>query len=331
MSEAAKDRLIRLGMTLASDTFINNYDRYPLIWDNDGNPENILVRVNARPESLDCLKTTKDLKNPENLEIDFGTFVALDNNPNLLDKSNRMAAPNIEAYHKRLDKFLTELLQELEMIFKEGKSCETNEPNEKFSYIKGRKETISALKGISTLIYNYTLYRLTPEDETYFLLGLIKGYSNIVRMGKKRIDILHESLSLPEKDDWCATWKMSYEKVNLGFLEDTLEVIQKRVDQFEEQISWADENILQKKYNIDFESEISSVLEDMKYLRQDKFNTDDIKVGEYFGREIELFREKQREEDRKRNEELKIKIKQKIREHNTQKVEKIKNMLERKF
>ena len=44
-----------------------------------------------------------------------------------------------------------------------------------------------------------------------------------------------------------------------------------------------------------FESEFNAVLEDMKYLKQDKFNGDEIKVGEHFGREIEIFREKQRE------------------------------------
>ena len=39
-----RKRLIHLGMIFAFDVFINNYDRFPFIWDNDGNPDNIMVR-----------------------------------------------------------------------------------------------------------------------------------------------------------------------------------------------------------------------------------------------------------------------------------------------
>ena len=38
--------LIEIGRIVAADTLVNMLDRYPLIWDNDGNTENLLFSCN---------------------------------------------------------------------------------------------------------------------------------------------------------------------------------------------------------------------------------------------------------------------------------------------
>jgi len=48
--DASKERLHRLGITLAFDVFINNGDRYPLpMWRNEGNVENLLLGFEVTP------------------------------------------------------------------------------------------------------------------------------------------------------------------------------------------------------------------------------------------------------------------------------------------
>ena len=45
ISPESRDRLIRLGMIFSLDALLNNGERYPFIWDGDGNPDNILVKM----------------------------------------------------------------------------------------------------------------------------------------------------------------------------------------------------------------------------------------------------------------------------------------------
>jgi hypothetical protein len=66
-SENGKERLIKLGITLAYDIFINNCDRYPLpIWGNYGNPENLLLRYKVNPDMK-----SSDMCNPNNLDLEM--------------------------------------------------------------------------------------------------------------------------------------------------------------------------------------------------------------------------------------------------------------------
>jgi len=79
----SRDRLIRLGMIFSFDAFINNYDRYPFLWDNDGNPDNLILRLN-----VNYTTKTNDLRDPNSLEIEFERFYALDHRITLIDIRN---------------------------------------------------------------------------------------------------------------------------------------------------------------------------------------------------------------------------------------------------
>jgi hypothetical protein len=59
-----RDRLIRLGIILAADVFINNIDRYPLLWNNNGNSDNLVVKFDT-----DYNTTTEELLDRANLQL----------------------------------------------------------------------------------------------------------------------------------------------------------------------------------------------------------------------------------------------------------------------
>lgn len=73
MNPNSRDRLIRLGILLSFDMFVNNYDRVPFLWNNEGNPSNLLLQVQTN-----FLSKGKDMVDRDNLTFDFLDFVAVD-------------------------------------------------------------------------------------------------------------------------------------------------------------------------------------------------------------------------------------------------------------
>lgn len=45
LTSEGRDRLIRLGFIFVFDIFVNNSDRFPFAWDNDGNPETMIIKA----------------------------------------------------------------------------------------------------------------------------------------------------------------------------------------------------------------------------------------------------------------------------------------------
>lgn len=93
------------------DTFLNNYDRYPLIWDNEGNANNIIF-------SLQTNYTTKteEVKNPHNLDLKFLEIYAIDHRMITFDIKSEIARKNIEKYYSRLQDFLNSVFMDLKKI-----------------------------------------------------------------------------------------------------------------------------------------------------------------------------------------------------------------------
>lgn len=98
-------------MIFAFDAFINNYDRYPFLWNNDGNAENIVLRMNVTYTTK-----TSDLRDPNSLEIEFDRFYALDHRTTLIDVRNQYALQNLSKYYTKMENFLNELFMELKKV-----------------------------------------------------------------------------------------------------------------------------------------------------------------------------------------------------------------------
>lgn len=233
---SSRDRLIRIGMIVATDTFINNCDRYPLIWrglngeENEGNPHNLLVKVKT-----DFLSNYQEMIDSLNMNYAFSLPFAIDNRPNLLRKSDKLTVPNLIKYHKELEKFLKELFEELKQV-KEAKIDPIIDTDTQFRSI-GK---------ISNFIFKFTGYRFKAMSELQIMLGMVLQYVNIVDMGFFRIQTLYRELYSYHDNDWRDIWKNSFEKINLEFLEDSIGIIRKYLVTFDEIVLWVKSITLQQ-------------------------------------------------------------------------------------
>jgi len=57
-----KENLLEIGKILSFDILINNWDRLPCIWENNGNPKNVIFNTNGRPFAIDSTITSIDPK-----------------------------------------------------------------------------------------------------------------------------------------------------------------------------------------------------------------------------------------------------------------------------
>ena len=89
----ASSRLMNLGKTIAGDILINNSDRFPLIWDNDGNYSNILFEVKTDEKIDDEL-----ILNPDYTDFNFNDAVAIDTVAHTINEFDRIAMKNMETY-----------------------------------------------------------------------------------------------------------------------------------------------------------------------------------------------------------------------------------------
>ena len=233
---SSRDRLIRIGMIIATDTFINNCDRYPLIWRgvngevNEGNSDNLLIKVET-----DFISNPQEMKNPENMNFAFSLPFAIDNRPNLLRKNDKLTVPNLIKYHKEFDKMLKELFEELKGV-KEAKIDPIVDTDLHFH----------SIEKISNFIFLHSHYRLKAMSELQIMLGMVLQYINIVEMSSKRIQYIYGNIFPLHDDDWKEIWKNSFEKINLEFLEDSIGIIRKFLMTYDEIVLWVKSITLQQ-------------------------------------------------------------------------------------
>jgi len=89
----ASSRLMNLGKIMAGDLLVNNSDRFPLVWDNDGNYTNILFEVKTDEKIDDEL-----ILNPNYLDFNFNDSVAIDTVACCINHMDRIAMKNMERY-----------------------------------------------------------------------------------------------------------------------------------------------------------------------------------------------------------------------------------------
>jgi hypothetical protein len=73
--------------------FLNNFYRLPWLWDNPGNPNNILFRIN-----LDLLTPNTDFKDPKFFDITIDAVVLIDTKPICLNPDNKINMKHLAEY-----------------------------------------------------------------------------------------------------------------------------------------------------------------------------------------------------------------------------------------
>ena len=135
----ASRRLINIGKIISGDLLLNNPDRFPLIWDNEGNHTNMLFEVKTDEKIDDEL-----ILNPNYTDFSYSDCVAIDTMTYSIAPVDRIALRNTERYLERLEQFLEAMFKDVEIIIQGLHTV-----NE-YSY--------PSLKRFTAFIYNYTGY-----------------------------------------------------------------------------------------------------------------------------------------------------------------------------
>lgn len=225
------ERLINLGRIFAMDTIINNSDRYPIVWDNNGNPENLLLKVKTFEKT-----TSQELRDPFNLSLQFLNFVAIDSRVNLLDKNCKYSLPNLIKYQEKLQSFIKALLIYLDEI------RIIHEDTTDLSFIlKGKKiNKFLQFKRLQKFILKYSFYEITEPNEFLIALGILICYENLSRTKISRIEELLKTLK-QTSSQWTNTeflWNENLNKINLEFIQIILSIVEENIKGFEKTLLW---------------------------------------------------------------------------------------------
>jgi len=156
----ASSRLMNLGKILAGDLLINNSDRFPLIWDNDGNNSNILFEVKTDEKIDDDL-----ILNPNYLDFNFNDSVAIDTVACCINELDWIGLKNMERYLDRLKKFINYVFEDLKIIIS-GKFA-VNE----YEY--------PSMARFSAFFHTYTGYDIRGRSLFRIIEGMVIGLYNI--------------------------------------------------------------------------------------------------------------------------------------------------------
>ena len=231
-----RDRLIRLGILYATDTLFNIRDRYPLIWGNPGNPENVLIEFETT-----WINKTEELFDKEHINLQMSTLCAIDNRPLLLSKKTNLSQEAYELYLQEFERIVRYVFEGLKPV-KDGLLNPFDSTTKRFDYVSLG----------STFIYNHTSTDVKSLGEMQILLGLVIGYVNIHNMGFIRIEKNKTRAFDVLKTDWKDLWKDDCENIRLEIIKDELRIIEKYINHNEEVISWVN-TITLNNYFIKYE------------------------------------------------------------------------------
>lgn len=151
---------MNIGKIIAGDLFINNSDRFPLVWDNDGNNSNILFEVKTDEKIDDEL-----IENPNYLDFNYNDAVAIDTVAFCINELDRIGIKNMERYLGRVKNFINSVFEDLKIIIS-GKFA-VNE----YEY--------PSMHRFSGFFHTYTGYDIRGRSLFRIIEGMVIGLFNI--------------------------------------------------------------------------------------------------------------------------------------------------------
>jgi len=217
-----RDRLIRLGIIYAADSLLNIRDRYPLIWGNTGNVENILINFETN-----YINTTEELYDQNNVDLKMTFLSPIDNRPLMLGKATEVSLEAYTLYLAEFERLVRYVFDGLRPV-KEGRTNAFDSSTKRFDYV-----SLS-----STFIYNQTSIDIKTLGEMQILLGLVCGFVNIHHMGMKRIERMKKKTLNVLKSDWKNIWKDDWNLIRLEIIKEQMKIIEKYIKVNEDIIAW---------------------------------------------------------------------------------------------
>ena len=301
----AIERLINLGRIFAMDVLINNSDRYPIIWDNNGNPENLLLGVRTFQGT-----SAKELRDPFNMELGFGNFVAIDSRVNLLDRNCKYSLPQLVKYEERINGFMKGL-----MGYVDGVRERMGGSIDLAKVLTGEKIAgFEEFKRLRKFIKKYSFYDIKESSEFLIILGILICFENVVRSKIMRIENLLENLKKTSKK-WTNAefiWEENLNKINLDFIQDIIKIIEENFKGFEATLKWVHE-LTGNRYFIDEKEPFDpqELINRSLKVQEDKEEDERFrKIANETAGEIEKIKNMRRVEEQKEILERKMKIKE---------------------
>ncbi|KAL4430099.1 hypothetical protein ABPG74_013546 [Tetrahymena malaccensis] len=237
----SRDRLIRLGMIIAFDTLINNSDRYPLLWDNEGNPDNIIVKMKTT-----FLNKTEQLRDPNNLTFDYGKFYALDSGLSCVNSKSEQGLRALSKYYIKLENFLNDLFLDMKSVMLAQVDPMTGTGR------NGERKKLNSINQITSFVYQNTLYHMSDMQILQIMIGIIVGVENACQFGIDRIQEMYQRFFIKESDDWRGIWNENLRRINLQMYNDCILIYGKFRGAYIDVIKWV-KDITLNQYHIRIE------------------------------------------------------------------------------
>jgi hypothetical protein len=174
---------VNLGRIIAGDLFINNGDRFPVIWDSDGNYTNILFEVKTDDKIDDEL-----ILEPTYTDFNFNNSVGVDTVCQCVDEFDKVGQRAAARYLGRLKEFIELMFTDLKEIIS-GKSSVNS-----YEY--------QSMKRVAAFLYTYTTYDIRGRSLFRIIEGIIIGLFNIQNMGLEVVENLLEHTGTAIEKDW---------------------------------------------------------------------------------------------------------------------------------
>lgn len=207
--------LRNIGEIIAADLFINNCDRIPIIWNHDGNPNNLLISIH--PEDM-TTQSMLDSSHPP-----FKGIYAIDSRCFCIKSTDSISSSNLSNYISRLTSYINLLFQELSKILS-SKVLDAVPYN-----------STAQLKRYLEL---YTGFSLQNNEAFQVLKGIVYGLKRISELDSSELIEIHSTIQRVPIRDWMDCWEIGMRSLDLSFFSRTQEVISSILSQNSSVIDW---------------------------------------------------------------------------------------------
>ena len=242
--------MIKIGEILTLDIFLNNNNRLPFVWLNNGNPNNILFKIN-----LDMLPPNCDFKNSNYIDIYINDIFTIDTLPYILDPLDKVLLKNLGEYLNSLNEFFKLLCFEFKSIVINGKDLDTF--------------TFHSFDKLISLFKNSTGYTLSTINLFHISMGMLIMINNIIKIDLDPIETLinyiqTESIGRDYADDYVT----SANSIKLDYFKYLLDFFKQIKDDNDQIFDWIDNTTFGLyEINEDGKTIVDKIIENQKKLK----------------------------------------------------------------
>jgi hypothetical protein len=262
LNPKCREIMLTVGKIMAIDLFFNNPNRVPWLWNNEGNPSNLLFRVN-----MDYLPPNVDFKDHKFLDVYIENSVSINTRPFCLDPSDKVCLKILGEYLIQLSDILKEFFYEMKNVMIFGKNVET------FDF--------KSLSRVVAFFKNSCGYILMGKVLFHIALGFIIMLQDIIDIDITEIQNLilyvqNKSIS----KDWADFYKRDAATLNLDYFKYILNFLKQTREENEEIFLWA-KDVTQGFYSTSFNKNLPGVMtsqNNLKYEKKEVLQTEEIKI-----------------------------------------------------